>query len=115
MRRCSSHGKGSLGAASEESQLDSKKSHLSIQRMERKTNVIGLGVVATAAVEAIGFPLAHLRFVGIENKLDQVVGVLQTLPANGLQCPTCKTGLDYMLQSSCTSCGTPLTWPKNLR
>ena len=113
--RFSTQWKASLGPPLEELSVESKKTQLSIQRLERKTNVIGLGVVATAAVEAIGFPLTHLRFVGIEDKLDQVVGVLQTLPANGLQCPTCKTGLDYMLQPSCTSCGTPLTWPKNLR
>ena len=54
--RFSTQWKASLGPASEETQLDSKKIHLSIQRLERKTNVIGLGVVATAAVEAIGFP-----------------------------------------------------------
>ena len=107
--------KASLGTPTEEQPIECKKIQLSIQRLERKTNLVGLGVVATAAVGAIGFPLTHLRFVGIEEKIDQVVGVLQTFPANGLQCPTCKIGLDYMLQRSCTSCGTQLTWPRNLR
>ncbi len=113
--RFSTQWKASLGPVPEEQPVETKKIQLSIQRLERKANIIGLGVVATAVGELVGFPLTHLRFVGIEEKLDQVVGVLQTLPANGLQCPTCKTGLDYMLQPSCTSCGTPLTWPKNLR
>jgi hypothetical protein len=113
--RFSTQWKGSLGPPPEETQVESKKIQLSIQRLERKTNAIAVGVVATAIGELVGFPLTHLRFVGIEEKLDQVVGVLQTLPANGLECPTCKTALDYMLQPSCNSCGTPLTWPKNLR
>lgn len=107
--------KASLGSPAEEQPVESKKIQLSIQRLERKTNLIGLGVVATAVGELVGFPLTHLRFVGIEEKIDQVVGVLQTLPANGLQCPSCKKSLDYMLQPSCASCGTPITWPKNLR
>ena len=113
--RFSTQWKASLGPPPEEQPVESKKIQLSIQRLERKTNALAIGVVATAVGELIGFPLTHLRFVGIEEKLDQVVGVLQTLTANGLQCPTCKTALDYMLQPSCASCETPLIWPKNLR
>ncbi len=107
--------KSSLGPPPEEQLDESKKVQLSLKRLDRKTNIIGLGVIATATGELIGFPLVHLRFVGIEDKIDQIVGVLQTLPANSLHCPACNTALNYMLQPSCISCGVQLTWPKTLR
>jgi len=104
-----------LGPPPEEQLDESKKVQLLLKRLDHKTNIIGLGVIATAAGELIGFPLAHLRFVAIENKIDQIVGVLQTLPANSLHCPACNTALNYMLQPTCASCGVQLTWPKTLR
>ena len=91
-----------------------KDDHNPLQALQRKTNYLTYGTIATAAGEVVGFTLTHLRFKKLEDKLAQATAAIRALPAQGLSCPNCRTGIDKMLQSRCVACGTEIKWPKDI-
>ncbi|HVH15728.1 MAG TPA: hypothetical protein VNA15_08435 [Candidatus Angelobacter sp.] len=82
----------------------------SIQDLKQKTDLLTWGVAATGIGELIGFPLAHFRFVKLENQVAEIIGAVQNIPAVGLMCPKCRTPINYLLQPKCNSCQVSISW-----
>jgi hypothetical protein len=82
------------------------------QTLKKRTKYLTWAAVGLGATQALGFGLSHLRFSGLEERLDRITTVLQTrLTPEGL-CGNCGKPLDSLLQEFCSQCGVRLLWPK---
>jgi hypothetical protein len=97
-------------------QLGISEERTELQVLKKKTTHITYAVAGVATTEIVGFGLTHLRFSGIEERLDRVETVIHTFKQESLQCFHCGSTLDYLLQKFCSQCGSRVDWPrKHLR
>jgi Zn finger protein HypA/HybF involved in hydrogenase expression len=92
--------------------LGASENRNEVQALKRRTTHITYAVAGVAAAEVVGFGLSHLRFSGIEERLDKVETVIHTFKPVSLRCVSCGNSLDYLLQKFCSQCGSPVNWPR---
>ncbi len=85
-----------------------------IEKLNRRTKLNTYGIVGLGIATALGFGLSHLRFSNTEGRIAQLEGVVGTLGAENLVCPSCGNRLRRMLQRFCTNCRAQLAWPETL-
>ena len=85
-----------------------------IGKLDRRTKLNTYAIVGLGIATAVGFGLSHLRFSNTEGRIAQLEGVVGTLGAENLVCPSCGNRLRRMLQRFCTNCRAQLTWPEAL-
>lgn len=88
--------------------------HAEIRKLDRRTKLNTYGIVGLGMATAVGFGPSHLRFSNTEGRIAQLEGVVGTLGAENLVCPSCGNRLRRMLQRFCTNCRAQLTWPETL-
>ena len=99
-----------------ETSIENGETHLreEIGKLDRRTKLNTYGIVGLGIATAVGFGLSHLRFSNTEGRIAQLEGVVGTLGAENLVCPSCGNRLRRMLQRFCTNCRAQLTWPEAL-
>jgi predicted RNA-binding Zn-ribbon protein involved in translation (DUF1610 family) len=107
--------KGWVGTRPEEVLIQSKTVQLSIQKLERKTDNLAVGVVGLGVGTAVGWGLTAWNFVGHGERLNRLESAAEAQIRNNssllFQCGTCGQSIDDVFVNFCGRCGGKVVWP----
>src|SRR5438093_4134048 len=108
-----------LSAYSKEGSEKNGAHVIELQRIERKTDNLGLGLAGVAIGTAVAHGVAAWNFVAHGERLNRIEAILAATPLTSLQtqyvCQSCHQPPFSLLDQYCRHCGVKITWADGSR